>query len=83
MSNTQRVSFLLQFNARSETLAEKFVFSNLLQRRRCVFPCNGWYEWLKEVRHQAIRWFDQRAIGILLLDCAQSPVLALDYDLSS
>lgn len=36
------------FNARSETLAEKFVFSNLLQRRRCVFPCNGWYEWLKE-----------------------------------
>lgn len=39
----------VQFNARSETIADKFVFSSLLKRRRCVFLCNGWYEWLKQV----------------------------------
>lgn len=37
-----------QFNARSETVADKFVFSSLLRKQRCVFLCNGWYEWLKQ-----------------------------------
>ncbi len=37
----------LQFNARSETVAEKSVFSRLLARQRCVVLFNGFYEWKK------------------------------------
>lgn len=36
---------LLQFNARSESVAEKPVFSRLLKRQRCVVLLEGFYEW--------------------------------------
>lgn len=34
-------------NARSETLHEKVSFSRLLERRRCLIPANGFFEWKK------------------------------------
>lgn len=34
-------------NARSETAAEKPAFKELLQRRRCLIPADGFYEWQK------------------------------------
>ncbi len=34
-------------NARSETAAEKPVFKELLQRRRCLIPADAFYEWKK------------------------------------
>ena len=37
----------MQFNARSETVAEKGVFSKLLSRQRCIVFMNGFYEWKK------------------------------------
>ena len=37
----------VQFNARSETVAEKSVFNRLLGAHRCVVPVNGFYEWKK------------------------------------
>jgi len=39
----------LLINARSETVAEKKVFSRLLERpeRRCLVIADGWYEWLR------------------------------------
>jgi putative SOS response-associated peptidase YedK len=32
-------------NARSETIATKNAFRRLIQRRRCVFLCDGFFEW--------------------------------------
>ena len=43
-----KVDFYRMFNARSETIAEKGVFSRLLQRRRGVVLLNGFYEWAME-----------------------------------
>ncbi|PYZ98322.1 hypothetical protein CR205_06910 [Alteribacter lacisalsi] len=35
-------------NARAETADEKPSFKNLLGKRRCLIPVNGFYEWKKE-----------------------------------
>jgi putative SOS response-associated peptidase YedK len=32
-------------NARAETLTEKLAFRNLIARKRCIIPADGFYEW--------------------------------------
>jgi putative SOS response-associated peptidase YedK len=36
------------FNAKSETLSKSRAFREPFQRRRCVIPASGYYEWTKE-----------------------------------
>ncbi|EIE23986.1 DUF159-domain-containing protein [Coccomyxa subellipsoidea C-169] len=43
-----KLDFFRMFNARSETVPEKTVFSRLLGSKRCVVLLNGFFEWAQE-----------------------------------
>ncbi|MCH8494683.1 MAG: SOS response-associated peptidase [Balneolales bacterium] len=47
-------------NARSETITQKPSFSMPFQRKRCVIPANGFYEWLRKGKEK-IPHFIQRS----------------------
>jgi putative SOS response-associated peptidase YedK len=42
-----------QTNARSETVHEKRMFRSAFKRRRCLIPCDGYYDWIPDdaLRH--------------------------------
>ncbi|MGB9256987.1 MAG: SOS response-associated peptidase family protein, partial [Candidatus Korobacteraceae bacterium] len=44
-------------NARSETAAQKPAFQELLQRRRCLIPADGFYQWPED-------WKEQTAVTV-------------------
>jgi putative SOS response-associated peptidase YedK len=47
-------------NARAETLAEKPSFSESFQRRRCLIPADGFYEWKRTGRARQAFFFEMK-----------------------
>jgi len=43
-------------NARAETLTELPSFKHLVDRRRCIIPADGFYEWRKEGKRKVPMW---------------------------
>ena len=50
-------------NARAETLTEKGFFKRALERRRCLVPADGYYEWLKAPGRSKQPFFIRRHDG--------------------
>ncbi len=44
-------------NARSETVMDKPAFKTAFERKRCLIPANGFYEWNKNKVKQAYRFY--------------------------
>jgi putative SOS response-associated peptidase YedK len=44
-------------NARAETLTDRASFKDLVDRRRCVIPASGFYEWRKDRKQRMPMWF--------------------------
>ncbi|MEE8602765.1 SOS response-associated peptidase [Euzebya tangerina] len=49
-------------NARSETIEEKSAFAQSFERRRCLLPADGFYEWQK-ASGKKLPWFVRRTDG--------------------
>lgn len=56
-----------QINARSETLAARPAFREAFEKRRCVVPADGFYEWLKDGKERRPTWFHHPGGKPLLL----------------
>jgi putative SOS response-associated peptidase YedK len=54
-------------NARLETLVEKPSFKNLLGRRQCVIPCDGYFEWLRDDKTKIPYYFHSNGPQMLLM----------------
>lgn len=53
-------------NARSETVHEKPSFRSAIEKRRCIIPADGWYEWQKAATKKQPHYFsatDETLIG--------------------
>jgi putative SOS response-associated peptidase YedK len=55
--------FSLLINARGETVSEKPAFRNAMQRRRCLFPADGFYEWKPDGERKRPYFIRPRAGG--------------------
>jgi putative SOS response-associated peptidase YedK len=50
--NWAKDASIAQINARSETLFERPAFKESLERRRCLIPADGFYEWKRSGREK-------------------------------
>ena len=52
-------------NARAESVADKPSFRDAFERRRCLVPADGFYEWRKEGSAKIPYWIHPRGGGLL------------------
>jgi len=53
-------------NAKAETLEQRPTFSEAFQKRRCVVPADGFYEWTGPKSKRQPLWIHPRAGGLML-----------------
>src|SRR5207248_972265 len=58
--NWAKDASMSQINARSETLLEKPAFKESFERRRCLIPADGFYEWTRSGRSKQPFHFGMR-----------------------
>jgi putative SOS response-associated peptidase YedK len=46
----------LMINARLESIESKAVFRDALERKRCLVPADGFFEWKKDGKHKTPMW---------------------------
>lgn len=56
-----------RINARAETIDTSGVFRDAFKLRRCVVPCDGYYEWTGPKTARQPLWFHRPYGGLLLL----------------
>ncbi|MFI5494706.1 SOS response-associated peptidase [Actinoplanes sp. NPDC051859] len=52
-------------NARSETVATSSAFASSFQRRRCLVPADGWFEWVKTGKQKQAYFMTPRDGSVL------------------
>jgi putative SOS response-associated peptidase YedK len=52
-------------NARSETVATSRAFASSFQRRRCLIPADGWFEWVRDGRRKQAYYLTPRDSSVL------------------
>jgi putative SOS response-associated peptidase YedK len=60
----QTATSKLLINARAETLAEKPTFRVAFQRRRCLIPADGFYEWSQEKKQFYFYMQNRKPFGL-------------------
>lgn len=55
------------YNARTETVDEKPSFRSAFQKRHCLVPCSGFYEWREENGKKQPYLFERADGGLLML----------------
>ena len=54
-----------QINARAETLTKSSAFREAFQKRRCVVPADGFFEWITEGKERLPVWFHRPDGGLI------------------
>ena len=52
-------------NARSETVATSRAFASSFQRRRCLVPADGWFEWVRDGKRKQAYYMTPRDSSVL------------------
>ena len=67
----------LMINARLESIESKKVFRDALERRRCLVPADGFFEWKKDGKPPQSIHRQDRFIGVNMLKMASSTFLLI------
>jgi putative SOS response-associated peptidase YedK len=68
----------LVFNARAESIDTRPMFRAAFERRRCLIPADGFFEWERRDKQRLPWWFHRRdgKLALLAAVCDQQPIAA-------
>jgi putative SOS response-associated peptidase YedK len=63
----------LVFNARAESIETRPLFRAAFERRRCLIPADGFFEWQRDDKRRLPWWFHREDGGLLLFAAVFDP----------